>query len=1255
MIRGLIHASVACVMTVCLTMSAEMKSAEIETDPQHVGPGSITAGREHSVMAMPDGRVLAWGAGGRGQIGDGGLRNRLLPASVLQLEGIVALAAGTVHTVAMTKNGDLYAWGGNAFGQLGDGTRKRRTVPVRVPGITNVTMVAAGRAHTLAVTSNGHVYGWGSNAYGQLGTGRRVDAERPVRISALSSVVAVAAGDGHSLAVTRDGRLFAWGDNRLSQLGDGTARDRLRPVAVVLTNVIAVAAGGEHSLALVQGGAVYSWGRAASGELGTGSRQVAAAPTLVPGLQAKQIAAGQHFSGAIRSDGAVVAWGANEAGQLGDRTTTRRLRPVRVEGLNSAASLTLGGAHGVAVTTSGALHTWGAGQAGQLGNGATLNQPAPAQVVSDIPNWGRLPDDESEPPETGTIDSVPPSVIAVANPTPAGHWNTTPVTVSFVCSDNVGIASCPVPVTVTQDGEGQLISRTAIDLAGNTATAGVTINLDTTRPTVELLASVSPETSSDTLSIAAHVNDLVSGIAGASCNDNVAAIDDGIVRCTVTLRKGRNVVIVRVSDVAGNVASTSALVSQVDAGEASSLSATPASVALIIGESRGFSVTADNGRRIESPEWQSNDPAIVAVEGGKAIGVGIGSTTLIATAGGLSATVDVSVHPGPYLPAGVTRWSLPLSASATPEAHTVMSDGSHGVNLFSIEYAGESRTAALVRALGVDGSERWTATLPVDATDSVLDIALAPNGGLLAVVSRDYGSGAYSLVRAGWSEDSPTWRYDPPEGVAVHQVVQAPNGFIYLRQAWQEYTAPTPTAGQRVVDHSELIGVNGMTGAVVFRQAEGNYVTSMPSSAGRVDETHSGSGGRLALTSNGDVYYVMRTGTYSYVDRVFNTRFDLLRLDQSGASTAERLFDMTAADIYPMIAPVIAPLADADGGVFLEWVHVSHAGGRLDYTGMYRSPTQSGDFALTGLLDPQVTSLDGTMIGRQHSSTGAQTVAIDMRSGAVRWATAPIDGEATVALADQGAVFVDAAGSYRIVDGDGNLKSLTSHGVPHGPYAYGRFHGRDVDGTLRALPSGPLDDATLRSSVNRPAGISTAPTATYGVHAKAFNVWFQLQPVFKHLGLALVPHNQASWLDSSNRWSTYFKQSPGLYGDLWIVTTGGGPTGLLVAATLEQFFNKEDGDFDTPADPGYWLPLRAELEDATIAGILTNSLLFRDNVLPYELTPLQLSPGYNSNSFARSLFDLQGLTAPAFFTSFRFPGSSKPVPAIYFGPGPINP
>src|SRR3954469_6148820 len=112
MARRLVRTAAAIVLVVCLALAGEgSMSATAGSKRPDVGRGSIAAGRAHSIMATPDGRVMAWGAGTRGQLGDGTLVNRPAPTQLAGLDNVVEVSAGAAHTVALTTTGNVYAWG----------------------------------------------------------------------------------------------------------------------------------------------------------------------------------------------------------------------------------------------------------------------------------------------------------------------------------------------------------------------------------------------------------------------------------------------------------------------------------------------------------------------------------------------------------------------------------------------------------------------------------------------------------------------------------------------------------------------------------------------------------------------------------------------------------------------------------------------------------------------------------------------------------------------------------------------------------------------------------------------------------------------------------------------------------------------------------------------------------------------------------------------------------------------------------------
>ncbi len=95
---------------------------------------------------------------------------------------------------------------------------------------------------------------------------------------------------------------------------------------------------------------------------------------------------------------------------------------------------------------------------------------------------------------TLNLDRTPPTIAAAA--VPAGNangWNAGPVTVTFTCADSLsGVAACPAPVTVAAEGANQVVSGTATDVAGNTASASLTVRLESPGSLPTITASAAP-------------------------------------------------------------------------------------------------------------------------------------------------------------------------------------------------------------------------------------------------------------------------------------------------------------------------------------------------------------------------------------------------------------------------------------------------------------------------------------------------------------------------------------------------------------------------------------------------------------------------------------------------------------------------------------------------------------------------------------------------------------------------------------------
>ncbi|HEY5424194.1 MAG TPA: hypothetical protein VIK05_12010, partial [Ilumatobacteraceae bacterium] len=98
---------------------------------------------------------------------------------------------------------------------------------------------------------------------------------------------------------------------------------------------------------------------------------------------------------------------------------------------------------------------------------------------------------------TVDVDKSLPGISHTHVPAPnAAGWNNTNVLITFTCTDQdnlSGLANCTPPSQgVTSNGAGQTVTGTATDVAGNTASDVVTVNVDKVAPTITAAAQGSP-------------------------------------------------------------------------------------------------------------------------------------------------------------------------------------------------------------------------------------------------------------------------------------------------------------------------------------------------------------------------------------------------------------------------------------------------------------------------------------------------------------------------------------------------------------------------------------------------------------------------------------------------------------------------------------------------------------------------------------------------------------------------------------------
>jgi len=131
---------------------------------------------------------------------------------------------------------------------------------------------------------------------------------------------------------------------------------------------------------------------------------------------------------------------------------------------------------------------------------------------------------------TINLDKKAPTISASpAPPANAFGWNNAAVTVNFNCLDILsGIATCTAPATLNAEGAKQIAAGTAVDRAGNMASASASISIDRTPPTIVTTATPAANPAgwnNTTVDVVFTCADTLSGVA--SCPTATAVRTEG--------------------------------------------------------------------------------------------------------------------------------------------------------------------------------------------------------------------------------------------------------------------------------------------------------------------------------------------------------------------------------------------------------------------------------------------------------------------------------------------------------------------------------------------------------------------------------------------------------------------------------------------------------------------------------------------------------------------------------------------------------
>ena len=260
------------------------------------GVKAISGGAMTGYAITSDNRLLAWGNGSDGRIGNGSTSNQNLPVYVKTnsstiLENVIMVDGGDNTCYCLVDDdgdgfGTVYSFGRANGCMLGrDGNTSYALPIVKADGtpLDNIVDIAAGDVHGTAIDKDGYVWVWGNNWGGCApGNNYATIVEGGETGEPYLQAKSIAGGNGFNMAVTLDGHLVTWGcngatDHSGGNLGNGTTTNSPTPVYVrvsstmLLDNVATVSRGNAWGFARKNDNSIWTWGSNKYGVLGIGS------------------------------------------------------------------------------------------------------------------------------------------------------------------------------------------------------------------------------------------------------------------------------------------------------------------------------------------------------------------------------------------------------------------------------------------------------------------------------------------------------------------------------------------------------------------------------------------------------------------------------------------------------------------------------------------------------------------------------------------------------------------------------------------------------------------------------------------------------------------------------------------------------------------------------------------------------------------------------------------------------------------------
>ncbi|KAJ4900362.1 hypothetical protein Rs2_14313 [Raphanus sativus] len=175
---------------------------------------SVTCGGFFTMALTQEGQLWNWGANSNYELGRGDNLGGWEPMPVPSLEGvrITQIACGGYHSLALTKEGKVLSWGHGGHGQLGNASLRNQKVPTEIEALADkkIVFIACGGSSSAAITGGGELWMWGNAKDFQLGVPGLPEIQTsPVQVNFLTEedelgphkVISVSIGASHALCL----------------------------------------------------------------------------------------------------------------------------------------------------------------------------------------------------------------------------------------------------------------------------------------------------------------------------------------------------------------------------------------------------------------------------------------------------------------------------------------------------------------------------------------------------------------------------------------------------------------------------------------------------------------------------------------------------------------------------------------------------------------------------------------------------------------------------------------------------------------------------------------------------------------------------------------------------------------------------------------------------------------------------------------------------------------------------------------------